>query len=173
MKERGDFYGNDDLRLVVHLALCDGGHWHGFGVFDLQKQKDMVTSEYPVYAGSDRADPPCDRRMGITDRSLFAQYGMNTIYSPGLVTSLFGFLPVSIAIGLHLFKKENRPSMLQWVMAVAAMFGFCFLLINLPEDLLGSEGTPYGFTNRGYYERYGEMFEEDYGYEYFEPEEKK
>lgn len=107
--------------------------------------------------------------IGITDRSLFAQYGMNTIYSPGLVTSLFGFLPVSIAIGLHLFKKENRPSLLQWVMAVAAMFGFCFLLINLPEDLLGSEDTPYEFTDRGYYERYGKMFEEDYGYEYFEP----
>ena len=61
---------------------------------------------------------------------------MNTLYSPGLITSLFGFL-----------------------------------LINLPEMLLGNESTPYEFTDRGYYERYAEEFEEDYGYQYFEQKE--
>lgn len=108
--------------------------------------------------------------IGIQDMQLFKQYGMNMIYSPGLVTSLFGFLPISAALGIYLFKKENRPNIGQWVMAVAAMFGFCFLLINLPEDLLGDKETPYEFTNRGYYEQYGEMFEEDYEYIYYEPE---
>lgn len=110
--------------------------------------------------------------IGISDLQLFGPYGMNTLYSPGLITSLFGFLPISVALEVHLLRKrENRPKLSQWVMAVAAMFGFCFLLINLPEMLLGNVNTPYEFTDRGYYERYAEEFEEDYGYQYFEQKE--
>lgn len=109
--------------------------------------------------------------IGIQDMALFSPYGMNTLYSPGLVTSLFGFLPVCVGLAISLLKKkENRPSLKQWVMAVVAMFGFCFLLINLPEMTLGREDTPYEFTNRGYYERFAPEFEEAYGYQYFEPE---
>lgn len=109
--------------------------------------------------------------IGIQDMALFGPYGMNTLYSPGLVTSLFGFLPVCIELAVSLLKdKANRPSFKQWVMAVAAMFGFCFLLINLPEMTLGSENTPYEFTDRGYYEKFAPEFEEANGYQYFEPE---
>ena len=61
--------------------------------------------------------------IGIQDMGIFGKYGMNTLYSPGLITSLFG-----------------------------------------------SENTPYEFTDRGYYEQYGEQYEQDNGYEYFEPE---
>lgn len=109
--------------------------------------------------------------IGVQDMALFGPYGMNTLYSPGLITSLFGFLPVCVGLAISLLKKkENRPSLKQWVMAVVAMFGFCFLLINLPEMTLGREDTPYEFTNRGYYERFAPEFEEAYGYQYFEPE---
>lgn len=109
--------------------------------------------------------------IGIQDMRLFGPYGMNMLYSPGLVTSLFGFLPVCVGLAIHLFReKGNRPSFKQWVMAVAATFGFCFLLINLPELTLGREDTPYEFTNRGYYEQFAPEFEEAYGYQYFEPE---
>lgn len=112
-------------------------------------------------------------KIGINDMQIFGQYGMNTLYSPGLITSLFGFLPVAIGLfrELYLKKGENvkRPTILQHIMAVAAMFGFCFLLINLPEMVLGREDSPYEFTNRGYYERFAEEFEEDNSYKYFEP----
>ncbi|MCH3960908.1 MAG: HXXEE domain-containing protein [Solobacterium sp.] len=105
--------------------------------------------------------------IGLQDMQIFAPYGMNTLYSPGLITSLFGFLPIAIGIAIQLFRtKEDRPKFRQWIIAIAAMFGFCFLLINLPEDLLGSQNTPYAFTNRGYYERYAEQFEKDNGYQY-------
>lgn len=50
------------------------------------------------------------------------------------------------------------------------MFVFCFLLINLPENLLGQEDTPYEFTNRGYYERFAEGFERDNNYNYYQSE---
>lgn len=87
---------------------------------------------------------------------------MNILYSPGLVTSLFGFLPVVIGLAKELFfSGKKRPTIRQWVMAVVAMFGFCFLLINLPEMLLSAENSAYAFTDRGYYEQYGEQYEAD------------
>lgn len=101
--------------------------------------------------------------IGITSLKTFGEYGMNTLYSPGLVTSLFGFLPIVLGLAKELFfSKKPRPTIKQWVMAVAAMFGFCFLLINLPEMVLGDENSPYTFTNRGYYQQYGQQYEADY-----------
>lgn len=97
--------------------------------------------------------------IGITSMRTFGEYGMNTLYSPGLVTSLFGFLPIAICLGKELFTMENCPTIKQWFMAIIAMFGFCFLLINLPEMLLSDENSPYLFTDRGYYEQYGEAYE--------------
>lgn len=73
-----------------------------------------------------------------------------------------------MGLGIHLFKKENRATVKQWVMAVAVMFGFCFLLINLPETVLGNEDSPYAFTDRGYYEKFAEEFEKDNGFTYGE-----
>lgn len=100
--------------------------------------------------------------IGFTSLKTFGEYGMNTLYSPGLVTSLFGFLPITLALAKELFfSGKKRPTLLQWVMAVAAMFGFCFLLINLPEMLLADENTPYQFTNRGYYTRFAEQYEQE------------
>lgn len=100
--------------------------------------------------------------IGITSMKTFGDYGMNTLYSPGLITSLFGFLPVVIGLAKELFFcGKKRPTIKQWIMAVTAMFGFCFLLINLPEMVLGDEDTPYAFTDRGYYEQYGEQYEAD------------
>ena len=51
-------------------------------------------------------------------------------------------------------------------MAVVVMFGFCFLLINLPEMALGDENSPYAFTDRGYYEQFADEFEADNGLAY-------
>lgn len=104
--------------------------------------------------------------IGITSLRTFGVYGMNTLYSPGLVTSLFGFLPITIGLARYLFQKKNRATVKQWVLAVAVMFGFCFLLINLPEMLLGDENSPYAFTDRGYYEQYGEKYEAEHNIDY-------
>ncbi len=98
--------------------------------------------------------------IGVTSMKTFGEFGMNTLYSPGLVTSLFGFLPVVVGLAKELFfSKKPRPTVWQWVMAVAAMFFFCFLLINLPEMVLGDENSVFAFTDRGYYEQYGALYE--------------
>ena len=104
--------------------------------------------------------------IGINSMETFGAYGMNTLYSPGLVTSLFGFLPITVGLAVTLYKFKPRPTILQHIMAIAAMFGFCFLLINLPEMVLGDENSPYVFTDRGYYEQYAEEFEADTGLAY-------
>ncbi len=104
--------------------------------------------------------------IGINSLKTFGRYGMQIVYSPGLITSLFGFLPIAVFLAVHLFKKANRATIKQWVIAVVAMFGFCFLLINLPEMILGDENSPYAFTDRGYYERFAEDFEKDNMFEY-------
>lgn len=112
--------------------------------------------------------------IGIQDMDIFSAYGMDILYSPGLITSLFGFLPVSVGLAYVLFKKkEDRPKITQWVMAIAATAVLSFLLINLPEAVLGKEDSPYEFTDRGYYERFGEAYEQDNGFEYFEPNTEK
>lgn len=104
--------------------------------------------------------------IGINSLHTFGKYGMNTLYSPGLVTSLFGFLPLTISLAVYLLKKENHASIKQWVLAIAAMFFFCFLLINLPEMLLSNENSPYEFTNRGYYSQFSKEFEATHHFEY-------
>lgn len=104
--------------------------------------------------------------IGITSLKTFGPYGMNTLYSPGLVTSLFGFLPIVIGLAKELFRSKPRPTIKQWTMAVVAMFFFCFLLINFPEMVLGSKDTPYRFTDRGYYEQYAAAFEADHHLQY-------
>lgn len=105
--------------------------------------------------------------IGITSMQTFGIYGMNTLYSPGLITSLFGFLPVVIGLVKELFfGGRSRPTVKQWITAIVVMFGFCFLLINLPEILLGDENSPYTFTDRGYYEKYGEQYETDNNIQY-------
>lgn len=98
--------------------------------------------------------------IGITSLKTFGKYGMNTLYSPGLVTSLFGFLPIVTALAKELFfTDKKRPTVKEWIMATVAMFGLCFLLINLPEMLLSDKKSPYTFTDRGYYERFAQEYE--------------
>lgn len=52
--------------------------------------------------------------IGITSLKTFGEYGMNTLYSPGLVTSLFGFLPIVLGLAKELFfSKKPRPTIKQ------------------------------------------------------------
>lgn len=104
--------------------------------------------------------------IGIIDMGIFWPYGMNIVYSPGFLTSLFGFLPISIGLAVELFKKKPRPTLKDWFIGLAAMFALAFLLISLPESLLKDENSPYNFTNAGYYEQFQEAFEQDTGYQY-------
>ena len=45
---------------------------------------------------------------GIQDMQIFGVYGMNTLYSPGLITSLFGFLPLCVGLAIYLFRCARQ-----------------------------------------------------------------
>lgn len=104
--------------------------------------------------------------IGIQDLAIFEPYGARFFYDPGLVTSLFGFLPIGILLGIELFKNKPRPTIKQWAIAIGATVVFAFLLINLPENLLKNENNQYYSTYRGYYEKYGEQYEKDNNIKY-------
>ncbi len=104
--------------------------------------------------------------IGVQDLGIFYKYGARLFYDPGLITSIFGFLPLGILLGKELFKSKSKPKLKDWVYAIVGTFVFAFLLINLPEDLLKQEDNPYYFTDRGYYEKYGEEYEKDNNLEY-------
>lgn len=104
--------------------------------------------------------------IGITDYGRFHQYGEVFMYDPGLITSLFGFLPLAILLVKELFFSGNLPKVKDWIIAVIATMVFAWLLISLPENLLKNENTPYRFTDRGYYETWGEQYEADNGLAY-------
>lgn len=104
--------------------------------------------------------------IGVTDLGRFGPYGDVLFYDPGLVTSLFGFLPLAVLLFRELFLTRPRPSLRDWAIALAATMVFAYLLISLPENLLKAENTPYRFTDRGYYEDWGQRYEADNGLTY-------
>lgn len=66
--------------------------------------------------------------IGITSMKTFGDYGMNTLYSPGLITSLFGFLPAVIGLAKELFfvvKNVPRLSSGSWQLPQCLDFAFC------------------------------------------------
>ena len=103
--------------------------------------------------------------IGISSMNVFGAYGQNTLYSPGLITSLFGFLPVAVLLARHLI-HEAKPTAKQWLIGVVATFAVFFLCVNLPEMLIAKEDNPYAFTNRGYYEQFAEQYETDHQISY-------
>lgn len=104
--------------------------------------------------------------IGVQDLYIFYGYGARILYDPGLVTSIFGFLPLGILLGIDLFLNNSIPKLKDWLYAIVGTFVFAFLLINLPEDLLKQEDNPYYFTDRGYYEKYGKEYEKDNNLKY-------
>lgn len=99
--------------------------------------------------------------IGVQDLDIFYQYGVRLFYDPGLITSIFGFLPLGIFLLIELFNSKSKPKLKDWIYAIVGTFVFAFLLINLPEDLLKNEDNQYYFTDRGYYEKYGIYYEKD------------
>ena len=104
--------------------------------------------------------------IAYNDYQRFHEYGMVIAYDPGLVTSLFGFLPIGVGLVRELFLTGDRPTPVQWVLAIVGTMVGAWLLISLPEGALKSADTPYAFTDPGYYARYYEQYDADHGVTY-------
>lgn len=93
-------------------------------------------------------------KSGIWVRKHFAAQGKKTIYNSGLFTSLFGYLPLAVALIVSFF-VEKAPAIPDVLLAIVC--GGMLMAIALPgaEKLCRREDMPYGYTwGDGYFEKF-------------------
>ncbi|MGJ1484234.1 HXXEE domain-containing protein [Sphingobacterium multivorum] len=95
-------------------------------------------------------------QLGFLAVSKFSSAGMSVPYSPGLATSLFGFLPIGIGFIVSL-KKEKDFTIAKTFWALLILIFLIVMLILIPEIGMKDLNTPYNFPNNGYYDRYIEQ----------------
>ncbi len=91
---------------------------------------------------------------GIFSYKKFKEKGKKTIYNPGFVTTLFGYLPIAIAI-IVCFAMYSFPIWWQWIIGIGCGIVLGALSLNVPEKITQNENTPYGYDwGNGYFEKY-------------------
>lgn len=86
----------------------------------------------------------------------FQSKGKRTVYSPGMATTVFGYIPIAIGIIISFF-RQIAPTVTEFIFAVVCGMALGGISLNLPEKLLKDENTPYGYTwGDGYLSKYME-----------------
>lgn len=84
----------------------------------------------------------------------FKDKGKRTIYSPGMFTTICGYIPIAIGIIVSFFTEE-APTLFAFLLTVVCGMILGALSLNAPEKLLKSKDTLYGFTwGDGYLSKY-------------------
>ncbi len=77
-----------------------------------------------------------------------------TIYNPGLFTTIFGYLPVAVALIVS-FVIDISPLWWEWLSGIVCGMVLGALSLNLPEKITKSENTPYAFDwGDGYFRKF-------------------
>lgn len=93
-------------------------------------------------------------RGGIFSYNKFNEKGKKTIYNPGLFTTVFGYLPVAIAI-VASFIIGDFPLWWQWLVGIGCGIALGAVSLKLPEKLTQSESTTYGYDwGDGYFDKF-------------------
>ncbi len=93
---------------------------------------------------------------GIFLRRMFKSKGKRTLYSAGMATTLFGYIPIAVGIVISFF-TESAPTVAEFIFAILCGMVLGGISLNLPEKLLKDENTPYGYTwGDGYLRKYME-----------------
>ncbi len=86
----------------------------------------------------------------------FHSKGKHTVYSPGMATTLFGYIPIAVGIIISFF-TQSAPTVTEFILAVICGMVLGGISLNLPEKILKDENTPYGYTwGDGYLSKYME-----------------
>ena len=87
-------------------------------------------------------------------KKTFKDKGKQTIYSPGMLTIICGYILIAIGIIVSFFTEE-APTLFAFLLAVVCGMILGALSLNAPEKLLKSKDTLYGFTwGDGYLSKY-------------------
>ena len=91
---------------------------------------------------------------GIFLKKTFKDKGKQTIYSPGMLTIICGYILIAIGIIVSFFTEE-APTLFAFLLAVVCGMILGALSLSAPEKLLKSKDTLYGFTwGDGYLSKY-------------------
>lgn len=105
--------------------------------------------------------------LGISSLDMFAEAGQVIPYSPGLFTSVFFFLPISIWAFVYLIKRKalslsNMKSTLKTVgFGLLGMVVIGLGVILMPQVVFDDPDGTYAYTDQGYYNQY--IIEESQG----------
>ncbi len=95
----------------------------------------------------------------------FKSKGKRTIYSPGMLTTIIGYIPVAVGIIVSFF-TQTAPTLIEFVLALLCGVILGGLSLNLPEKLLKDENSPFRYTwGSGYLEKYMKEGKEDVSYQ--------
>lgn len=84
----------------------------------------------------------------------FKNKGKRTIYSPGMTTTVLGYIPVAVSIIVSFF-IESKPTLAEFMLAVLCGVLLGGVSLKLPEKILKDENTTYGYTwGDGYLDKY-------------------
>lgn len=91
---------------------------------------------------------------GIFSYKRFKEQGKKTIYNPGLFTTIFGYLPIMVAIIVS-FVIDTTPIWWHWLVGIGCGIVLGVISLKLPEKLTKNENTPYGYDwGNGYFEKF-------------------
>lgn len=86
----------------------------------------------------------------------FHHKGKRTLYSPGMATTLLGYLPIATGLVISFF-TQTGPTITEFLFAILCGMVLGSLSLNLPEKLLKSKNSPYGYIwGDGYLEKFRE-----------------
>ncbi len=91
---------------------------------------------------------------GVFSYKRFKSQGKKTIYNPGFFTTLFGYLPVAIAIIVS-FIIDVAPIWWHWLVGLASGIVLGALSLKLPEKLTQNTNSPYAYDwGDGYFNKF-------------------
>ncbi len=91
----------------------------------------------------------------------FKSKGKRTVYSPGMATTVFGYIPIAIGLIIS-FIDGYAPTVPEFALAIACGVVLGGVSLKLPEKLLKAENTPYAYTwGDGYLSKYTVLEDEN------------
>lgn len=91
----------------------------------------------------------------------FKSKGKRTLYSPGMATTVFGYLPIAVGI-VASFLGQATPTAAQFACGIICGVALGGASLKMPEMLFKDENTPYGYTwGDGYLTKYMGGADED------------
>lgn len=91
---------------------------------------------------------------GVFSYKKFKEQGKKTIYNPGFATTLFGYLPILVAIIVS-FIISDTPLWWHWLVGVVCGVVLGGISLKLPEKITQNKCSPYAYDwGRGYFEKF-------------------